>query len=55
MQGLDFIKDVRLTLLLEKNKDLLSQILELYEQFMDFITPFKSNMKMIKSRHILSI
>lgn len=55
MLGLDYIQNVRLTLLIEKKQDLFSRLSELYEQFMDSITPFKSHMKIIKSRHILSI
>lgn len=55
MLGLDYIQNVRLTLLVQRNETIFSKVLELWDKFMDFITPFKSHMKVIKSRHILSI
>lgn len=55
MQGLDHIQNVRLKLLVERDKTIFDRIAETYAQLLDAITPLKDKLKVIKSQHINSI
>ena len=45
MRGLDHIENVRLKLLVDKNESIFALLAELYEKFLDSITPLKNHLK----------